>query len=365
MIKISTAPLAPNTVLSDLCVCKHVHYGTMIISRMNLKSLDAISPHPHLHKVVASHNQLVEISAVEQLEDLLYLDVSYNNITDLSFYPLILEVLHASHNHLTSFISFNAPMLTELDLSHNEISSISDLHLPCLRYLDLSNNNLKNTKFVQSLPALRHLNLSHNELTAIPPIMTHPDLDTLNLSFNKLSNLGNLVQLFSLRNLDLSYNNLGDLHDTIESLKDVSFLNMLDVRGNPFSEPDSLIAYFAAILPSPSPLDIHGNQSMDQNITIPELIDPSAFTVSDNESKGAGLSSPIPDIHRQSSPAMFSKGSFLPQNARMGLLRERFREEFLVCLPLLVKLDGVDISAEEKVLAINHKSISAYIPPTI
>ena len=119
---------------------------------------------------------------------------------------------------------------------------------------------------------------------------------------------------------------LADLPETIESLKDVTFLNTLDIRENPLGSPDYLETIFAS--------------QTDQTSQTQEMPDDTLLA-----------------------PNAASQGSATHPHA--ASLRERLHEEFLVGLPLLTRLDGVDITAEEKVLALNHKSLSSYLPPEV
>ncbi|KAH7830966.1 putative Leucine-rich repeats and guanylate kinase domain-containing protein [Monocercomonoides exilis] len=341
-------------VFSDLCVCTHVHYGTCVARSLGLTDASFVSDHRHLHKIDVSDNEIESLSPFEGLEELLYLKVTHNKVKALDFEPFIVEVLNVSFNSLTKITSFSAAFLTELDLSHNEITELDELNLPHLRYLNLSFNKITSLEFVPTLPALRTLNVSHNMIDTFQPIVGHSEIKTVDISHNCLASLCTLVPLYSLQSLDLSSNQLSDLRETIDNLKDATSLNTLDVRDNPFCSFESLKVMFTA---------------PQQDTAAPSIPSSPSFGASSSSSAAASSSSSAPVGVQQTDPtsprSICSKATTSSGNPRLTQLRERLREEFLVGLPLLIQMDGTEITAEEKVLAINHKSLSSYIPPRV
>ena len=153
----------------------------------------------------------------------------------------------------------------------------------------------------------------------------------------------------------LHYFQLADLNDTIDSLKDVSFLNTLDVRGNAFGEPEYLHALFGrSNTPNSTGMQYLAFDNPDYLVAgIPASV----------SGRSKGHTHPLFANTRPGTAGTKSTGNSTSQYVMQ--LKERLREEFLVALPLLITLDGVEITAEEKVLAINHKSLSSYLPPEV
>ncbi|XP_057655817.1 uncharacterized protein LOC130893605 [Diorhabda carinulata] len=184
-------------------------------------------------------------------ENLITLDLSFNNITVLENYQfhnythltranlshniidylprdvfkshIKLEVLCLSHNNLKA-IPFQAfsfiESLKELDLSHNKLVTFLDHFFKFNKYIEvllLNNNNL--TKITSNsfadLTDLKRLDLSHNSLTFISrglfDSLSH--LQYLNLASNPLMNMasGTFRGLSNLRILNLSDNRLTQL----------------------------------------------------------------------------------------------------------------------------------------------------------
>lgn len=90
-----------------------------------------------LSKLDLSHNALISVEGLEEVEKL----------KDVNF----------SHNQLSSFPKF-AATLTRIDLSHNQITSLEQIStpLPNLVFLDLNHNQISNVSAntLESFPKL-------------------------------------------------------------------------------------------------------------------------------------------------------------------------------------------------------------------
>ena len=104
-----------------------------------------------------------------QLEELIYLDASQKDITDL-----------AGLEHCTN--------LTMLYLDHNHITDISPLSgLTNLTGLSLNNNQITDISPLSSLTNLTELYLGFNQIADISPLISLPILLEVNLKYNPLS----------------------------------------------------------------------------------------------------------------------------------------------------------------------------------
>jgi Leucine-rich repeat (LRR) protein len=128
---------------------------TLDVSENNLP-FTAFGAIPKLHELKIACNSIQNISDIYGFSFLLYLDVSYNELTIDSVFALTV-----------------LPCLKELDLSGNNLSSLpSDLSgFSQLEKISLEYNKYDNNRIFQILGTiknLRYVNLSHNYLSFIP-----------------------------------------------------------------------------------------------------------------------------------------------------------------------------------------------------
>lgn len=198
------------------------------ISHIGLESIHPIYGASILDTVLASHNNLTEITA-GLFPVLINLDLSSNRINridSLAFSNLAkLEVLNLSWNNLTSIQSSTFSNLTNLkllDLSHNQLVNLNAEtfgHLINLEVLNLSSNlieKMDNSTF-DALPKLKHLDLS-------------------NLNFSELE-MAIFSHLYGLKSLNLTNNNLKRVHFDLFSPA-LKKLEMFYVDGNRLEDLD-------------------------------------------------------------------------------------------------------------------------------
>ncbi|KAJ8982863.1 hypothetical protein NQ317_006413 [Molorchus minor] len=175
--------------------------------------------------------------------DLLYLDLSYNRITNFSINNApLLEYISLGHNMLNTFSLTYLNDLNKLKTLMLHNNKIQDVYpstfqgLIALEELDLSNNKIKlqNDSFT-NLYKLEQLSLSNNSISVLPLYVFRnlTNLKTLDLSKNMLRTLSTNVTFRNLVNLEIlniSYNRLEELNfATIDPLNN---LNVLDIAGN-------------------------------------------------------------------------------------------------------------------------------------
>ncbi|CAL5977854.1 Ig-like_domain-containing protein [Hexamita inflata] len=147
-----------------------------------------------LTKLDLQFNRIYDISGLQQLTNLLYINLSKNLITDVS--PLK-----------------NLKKLTYLNLFQNKVEEIQSLeYLVNLKYFNIRENNnlvnimfqrdsyqlhaLKNISVLSTLKNLAILNISSNEISDISTLSTHTSLWQLNISYNPINNISELkIQL--------------------------------------------------------------------------------------------------------------------------------------------------------------------------
>ncbi len=140
---------------------------------------------------IVNTNQITDYTPIESLPKLEVLDISYNNISDISF---LAELIHMGdlnlYNNNISDISSLAGLteLSLLDFSFNNISDISHL-AGLIRLIELrsTNNNISDISSLSKLTQLYLLDLCHNSISDISPLIEMDLLTTLYLHSNPLS----------------------------------------------------------------------------------------------------------------------------------------------------------------------------------
>ena len=126
----------------------------------------------HLKKLDMSFNQITDISFLKDLTQLQSLDLSNNQITNYSFLKDLkqLQSLYLSGNQISDY-SFlkDLKQLQSLSLIFNQITDISFLKdLKQLQALYLSGNQISDISFFKDLKQLQSLNLSNNQIKELP-----------------------------------------------------------------------------------------------------------------------------------------------------------------------------------------------------
>ncbi|KXX82559.1 Septation initiation network scaffold protein cdc11 [Madurella mycetomatis] len=164
---------------------------------------------------------------------LVSLDVSKNNIGNLSGIPSSVRHLRATDNQLSSLTAWS--------------------HLMNLQYVDVSNNGLTSLAAFKSLVHLRSLRADNNQITSLDGIKYHRGLQTLrvrgnliedinfdgatmdqlaelDLKNNRIKCIANLGQLSSLNSLNLESNHLSTFSLETNPLPSLKYLHLDDNR---------------------------------------------------------------------------------------------------------------------------------------
>jgi len=122
-------------------------------------SLSDMSTFLGLHTIIAHHNQLTRAAWSKLPGNLVYLDISFNQLEDqllVSVLPATLTYVDLSHNHLSGSILVHAipPAVVHFDVSYNKLSGPIDL-----------------TKLSD---AIRFVYIQHNQFTGVPDLTNLP-----------------------------------------------------------------------------------------------------------------------------------------------------------------------------------------------
>lgn len=178
---------------------------------------DGIGQLKNLEKLLITNNRLgSEVpQTFRDLISLRELDIKYNHITNIDVISELpkLEILHAAHNQISSFVG----------------------GFERIRLLKLNSNPLNKFEITAPLPTLKTLNLSHAQLASIDSAFAHMmNLEQLVLDKNYFVSLPQqLGALSRLEHFSIANNSVGELPPQIGCLTE---LRVLDVRGNNISK---------------------------------------------------------------------------------------------------------------------------------
>lgn len=190
-----------------------------------------------------AHDRIVEALTdvapfVDAWDELKTIDLSGRKLESLvrlkEFMPG-LEEAHIDDNQI-SYLTGLPPTLRSLTASHNQLSSVVSFgHLLHLETLDISHNGIEDLSALECLVHLRHLKADHNSIRSIEGIQGLNHLHTVSLRENKLSTLDLLtVSWRRLSVLDVSHNRLS----TIKSISNCRHLRSLNLNSNDLTSLD-------------------------------------------------------------------------------------------------------------------------------
>jgi len=178
-----------------------------------------------------SGNELTRFSIPGSFENLIHLDLSNNQISDITFLsesPATLQDLYLSNNQIsdiTPLESLRQPRI--LMLNGNQIADITPLGRGRLRQLNV-------------------LNLSDNRIDDIEPLRSLSELELLALHDNQISDVSPLQSLSELRLLLLSNNPISD----VTPLMALSNLTGLSIQGSPAAQDEAQMQALSEALPN-------------------------------------------------------------------------------------------------------------------
>lgn len=193
-----------------------------------------ISSNKKLSHIDLSGNDIVNMPSLVGLNSLIYVNFSGNSIKDGSsaggFAMKTGEnYLDLSYNEIedVSFLG-NVKLLYAADLSNNKIKKGVNKIQDSIRSLDISHNYVSDASAFASLVLLENLDISYNSFSDINPLKTLTKLVSLNASHNKIKDVTELGYLTNLETVDMSYNLLEDMpfHSLLRKLK------IFDISGN-------------------------------------------------------------------------------------------------------------------------------------
>ncbi|CAL6009419.1 Conserved_hypothetical protein [Hexamita inflata] len=168
----------------------------LVVKSCNLQSIYGIEQMQQLKFLNLSDNRLTDISSLQGLHNLEYLNLEDNQVADIS--PIselnklvVLIMTYKKVNPTDERASLNFELmptnLNVLVVKWYYLKSLQGIHkLDKLQNLNLSYNKLRDIKQLQCLVSLNNLNISNNDLVFIKPLCNLRQLQLLDVSENSI-----------------------------------------------------------------------------------------------------------------------------------------------------------------------------------
>lgn len=201
---------------------------------LSISNLDGMQYFLGLEDVDLSNNNITDITPLENLRYINFLNLGYNQLSDLSklvkpLNNIRLESLNLIQNGISdisqlSNIKFEKRL--NLALSDNAIQDISVLANLDLRSIWLGNNKISDISSLKN-QELQVANLSSNQIKDIAALAGMTDLEELYLGQNQIEDISSLKDLTSLTELDISSNQIRNI-DVLVNLEKLECVYLFD-----------------------------------------------------------------------------------------------------------------------------------------
>ncbi|CAD2092283.1 leucine-rich repeat protein [Plasmodium vinckei brucechwatti] len=195
----------------------------------------------YLKYINMSNNKIDNISNLYNLDNILFLDISYNLINNLdeikSLHLKNCIYMNISHNSINIINDIKLKNIIELDLSYNNIENLNIYFPETLKNLNMSNNNIKNICFKNKLENIELLDISSNPIEDLNFYEIMPNIKTLKLNDNYSLSINNLSELNNFKNIQfLDMENYLHFKDkSYTEIKQILFQNTPDVNLKKFN----------------------------------------------------------------------------------------------------------------------------------
>lgn len=196
------------------------------LSNNNIKNISSISSLKQISTLNLSENKgIIGYSEFENLNDLNISDCGITELEDLSKLNKLYS-LNISKNNLKEFASkVNSDTLNQINVSYNESSILNDIkRFNKLYSLDVSGIEISDLSFLNIIDSEYGIDLVMNDCNISDISMFNElSISSLELSNNKITDVSNFNNK-KIRFLDLSKNNIKNY----DALSDIYYLNLKD-----------------------------------------------------------------------------------------------------------------------------------------
>ena len=202
----------PYADMSSIAALENLTELKITSTSVSASTFTGIAALPLLEKLTISDCSLSSVSQLENTQNLTYLDLSNNVISNLS--PLSgmsqLMELYLQDNAIGDISPLSSAVaLEKLDVSGNTLTSLAPLAgATALTWLKADANGIADLNGIGNLSGLTYLSAANNKITSVTDLAGCAELVELYLSTNALTDISVLAGLEKLEHLDFSYNSV-------------------------------------------------------------------------------------------------------------------------------------------------------------
>lgn len=213
-----------------------VQLRTLILSHNQITDISPLQNLKQLKRLDLAENHIVAIDALQHIEGLEYLNISRNPIQDMSCLSNLKEIkeLWLIKNNLTD-IQFLAELhsIEYLRIGLNNLTDITPIqHLKNIHSLNIGRNNIISIEAIKNLVSIEDFYMVSNHISDISALENLTNMHSLNISNNQISDISVLENLNNINSLYMSNNQISD----ISSLKNLTNIHWLDMVNNQVSD---------------------------------------------------------------------------------------------------------------------------------
>ena len=249
---ISSLYIGLNPITSIKGIEKLKGISLIDISNTNIKDLERINDAQNGNdsfrsiSIIMANSKLEDVSIFNNINSLISLDVSNNNITDISKLDNnSLSSITLSGNKITKGFD-KIVNIEEIYLDNCGLTNLNDfVELNTTNYIDLSNNEINNIDNIEVFKNVKEINLTNNNIKDITPINKLTNLESLSLEGNKniegtldsnvsMLNVGNcnlksfnIDNLTQLRTLNISNKEIENIEEIIEKQNSRNYAHII------------------------------------------------------------------------------------------------------------------------------------------
>ncbi|MBQ3408736.1 MAG: leucine-rich repeat domain-containing protein [Clostridia bacterium] len=177
---IHTIPTYKLEGLDRLELLNNLNELSLWYCQINNEDLNYIKKLTNLTRLDLSYNEITDVSKIGDLTKITYLNLRGNKIEDINPLNKLINLswLAIEKNSISDIsVVANMKLITDLCFSENNVTDISVLsNLTKLQNLDCQNNNIYDISSLSSLRNLKSVKLSGNHISDFLPLMELPNL---------------------------------------------------------------------------------------------------------------------------------------------------------------------------------------------
>lgn len=247
----------PSPERFDLSDLKYfTELNTLVLEYQNIEELPDLS-HLPLRRVSFAHNEIEDISGLEECRSLELLWISDNPIEELDALQGMdkLESLDVAFSGVEDLTPVISDTLESLYCNHTEVTDYAFLaQCAGLKDVRVSDFTMKDAEYLAGLPGMENLSFFDSKVSSLLPFKEMENLKGLELAGNKsLTTLEGIEYLTELSYLGLSGTNVTELPQTLS----LERLNVLELTATG-------VTYFTPLLNCPRLQTLYVGEEMEE-----------------------------------------------------------------------------------------------------